>query len=75
MADDPFGPCGRKDGIMDEKLRMVKLNECEGCPYMELDAGQVNWYADGAAYEIEVEVRCKFYFICQRIADRKKNGE
>lgn len=53
-------------------VEYIQHKECDGCGYRETEIVEETFYADEIPYIVNTSLRCKNYFICQRIIEKCK---
>jgi hypothetical protein len=51
-------------------VEYIQHKECDGCGYRETEIVEETFYADEIPYIVNTSLRCKNYFICQRIIEK-----
>ena len=53
-------------------IEYVQHMECDGCEYRETEIVEETLYVNGTPHIVNTSLRCKNYFICQRIIEKCK---
>ena len=51
----------------------MEHKQCEECPYRDTEIIEEKMYADNIPYIVHTKLRCKNYFICERIILKMEN--
>lgn len=55
-----------------KEVNYIELEQCDGCPYRETEVLEKRLYANDSLIIVSTELRCKNYFICERIIYKTK---